>query len=333
MDSARSCEETAQVNTPHEQQLYAVENQDTHKLHDLLMINMDFDIDKEYSEYGKRPLLYGHLTRRGFTPSPEITMLLIKTGRADVNYHMKNLKCSSIHDALPDHDYTYPEDVINKNWDGEFEKDELLSKYDNLRILVFFGADVNAYGHGGFALHSAAADDYVPAVRFLLNNNASISQMNEDEQTAICFASNPNSAFDEHCNPQMVKILLDYGADPDTVFEDGMTCGAMCAGIEGCATAFEWARLDRADRDFKNKFDDVVDRIPPGSQQMRKIENLRSDHEFKCQEIKKMMDVELVMYNKYNETRHDYGACWSDEDGSNEDGSDEDGSDEEESDE
>jgi len=153
--------------------------------------------------------------------------------------------------------------------------------------------------------------------------------MNEDEETAIWFASNPNSAFDEHSNPQMVKILLDYGADPDTVFQDGMTCGAMCAGIEGCATAFERARLDRANRDFNYESDDVVYRIPPGSERIQKMHILRSNWEDRCQEIQAMVDVELVMYNKYNEHQRDYGACWSDDEGSDEEGSNEEGSDEE----
>lgn len=252
----------------------AVRDQDEKMLLNLLgSPDVVYDIDREYEEFRKRPLLYGHLTRRGEIPSPAITNILIANG-ANVNYHKFNSSCCSICDALPDHDYDYPKDRHIEKWNGKYSSDSIESLYDNMRLLVHAGADVNALGDGRNALMQAASGDDMPAARFLLNNHANVALRDASGICALFKASNPESSMSEHVNPAMIELLFEYGADPDTKFE-GKSCGAMCAGYKGCPAVFKAARI-------------------------RKIET--------------MQIAELKEYDEYNEKSRDDRRYWSDED-------------------
>ena len=280
----------------------AVSDQDEIMLCELLYSpGVVYDIDREYEEFWDRPLLYGHLTRRGEIPSAAITKILIDEG-ANVNYHRINPRCCSICDALPDHDYEYPEDRYDiKKWDGKYSSGSIESLYDNMRLLVHAGADVNALGDHRNALMQAASDDDVPAAKFLLKNGADVALCDADGISALFNASNPNSSMSEQVDPAMIRLLFDFGADPDTRF-DGKSCGAMCAGYDGCSAMFKAARIYYADCKFL-----AMKTAGLRDPDARRVLTAR----IHC--IETTQGAELEEYEEYNRKRRDYGACWSDE--------------------
>jgi hypothetical protein len=283
------------ANTPYEQEMYnAVETQNIHKLHGLLT-NRDanFNINKEYSEYDQKPLLFGHLTRSYSEPNPRITLLLIKQGFADVNYHKFNLRCCAVYDALPWNGSNVPEDDMIDDWNGRFEKDPFMSRYDNLRIVVWAGADVNIDGFSHPALHSAASVDDKIAVRFLIHNGADVSQVDQTGKTPLCMASTPIRGNGDP-DPVVIELLLRSGADPYTRFESRkLSCAAICAGSARCNYAFKLARVRLVTHAHGSMSETLWD--DPEVDKSLLWNQL--------EEIKKLAELELFQYHTYQETR------------------------------
>lgn len=64
---------------------------------------------------------------------------------------------------------------------------------------------------------------HVECVQLLLEKNASVNKRTTDGQTALLFASGGQRAYSVHQSVQICNLLLDHGAIPNIVDEDGVS--------------------------------------------------------------------------------------------------------------
>ncbi|HTO37908.1 MAG TPA: ankyrin repeat domain-containing protein [Brumimicrobium sp.] len=86
--------------------------------------------------------------------------------------------------------------------------------YENCEVLINhfikLGADINRpYLDGNSALIIVCGQGSVELAEILLKNQASLSYINENKTSAIWYATTD-------VNPKLVRLLLEYGADPFT---------------------------------------------------------------------------------------------------------------------
>jgi ankyrin repeat protein len=190
------------------------------------------------------------------------------------------------------------------------------------KFLLNNGADVALCDADGISAlfnasnpNSSMSEQVDPAMIRLLFDFGADPDTRFDGISALFNASNPNSSMSEQVDPAMIRLLFDFGADPDTRF-DGKSCGAMCAGYDGCSAMFKAARIYYADCKFL-----AMKTAGLRDPDARRVLTAR----IHC--IETTQGAELEEYEEYNRKRRDYGACWSDEDG--EESGDESGDEEE----
>jgi ankyrin repeat protein len=90
-------------------------------------------------------------------------------------------------------------------------------QYEVARYLVLKGADVNLPSNNGFGvypLHSAAAGNYTPIARMLIENNALINVKQQAGTTPLHSAAQSG-------NIDLLILLLEHGADVNIRMEGG----------------------------------------------------------------------------------------------------------------
>ncbi len=93
---------------------------------------------------------------------------------------------------------------------------------DEMERLVKSGFDVNRYDDMSFTpLHAAIVARQLEAAKWLLDHNADVNANEEEKigETPLCEAVKCDS-------PELVALLLDYGADPDLPGWMGLTARA-----------------------------------------------------------------------------------------------------------
>ncbi|WP_428328974.1 ankyrin repeat domain-containing protein [Mucilaginibacter sp.] len=151
-----------------------------------------------------------------YCKKPEVTGILLKhldeislfeasaAGKFDVVAHLV---------------YSHPE-AINFYAEDGFTSLGLacyFGQYEIARYLVLKGADVNMPSNNGFKvypLHSAAAGNFTPIARMLIENNALINVKQQAGATALHSAA-------QNGNIDLLILLLEHGADVTVRMEGG----------------------------------------------------------------------------------------------------------------
>ncbi|KDM90419.1 ankyrin repeat domain-containing protein [Photobacterium galatheae] len=118
-----------------------------------------------------------------------------------------------IHEITPKENWTY----LNKALMSPGADDQC--PVESVEYLIDKGLDVNAIDNYGYTpLMFAVRQRNVPAMRLLLENGAkeTLEHRGKDSQNAL------DMAFDNHpFEFNVVKVLLEYGADPDAAAPGG----------------------------------------------------------------------------------------------------------------
>ena len=185
------------------------------------------------NEEGSTPLLYastyGH---------PDLVRLLLDHN-ADVHVCDNARNRTPLHHAAIHGHLEVSRMLLERNADVNSRADHgstpllLASEHgtpDVVQLLLDHNADVNVHdGDGDSPLHCAALRGQLEIARILLGLNVEINSRNEKGSTPLHLASAGNEE-DEEGHPEVVRLLLDHGADAQAHNHSGETASEVARG-------------------------------------------------------------------------------------------------------